>query len=166
MNGKSKPYAILVFGAPMSGKTSFAEQFSGRFNAPFLNLSELHEQCHITRKVAINLISQISKCHQTLVIEGALDTEKQRAEIRGILEKAGYRVVLVWVQTDLTEIKHRMRRKHKNLDQAKAALASAFKRIEAPNDAEDPLVISGKHTFQTQCKNVLTGLSERKKVQK
>ena len=44
MNGKSKPYAILVFGAPMSGKTTFAEQFSARFNAPFLNLSELYNE--------------------------------------------------------------------------------------------------------------------------
>ena len=162
MNGKSKPYAILVFGAPMSGKTTFAEQFSARFNAPFLNLSKLHEECHITRKVALNLIAQISKCKQTLVIEGALDTEKQRNEIRNLLEKAGYRPVLIWVQTDLNEIKHRMRHKYKKLDDAKVALADSYKKIEAPSDMENPLVISGKHTFVTQCNNVLTSLSELK----
>ena len=164
MNGKSKPYAILVFGAPMSGKTAFAEQFSARFNAPFLNLAQLHEECHITRKVAINLILQIAKCKQTLVIEGALDTEKQRDEIRYLLEEAGYRPVLVWVQTDLNEIKHRMRHKYKKLEDAKNALAESYKRIEAPSDDENPLVISGKHTFTTQCKNVLTGISERNKA--
>ena len=92
MNGKSKPYAILVFGAPMSGKTAFADQFSARFNAPFLNLSQLHEECHITRKVALNLILQIAKCKQTLVIEGALDTEKQRDEIRHLLYHEVYGV--------------------------------------------------------------------------
>ncbi len=162
MNGKSKPYAILVFGAPMSGKTTFADQFSARFNAPFLNISELREQFNISRKVAINLIAQISKCKQTLVVEGGLDTEKQRNEIRKMLERAGYRPVLVWVQTDLNEIKHRMRHKYKKLDDAKIALANSYKKIEAPSEDEDPLVISGKHTFQTQCKNVLTGLSERR----
>ena len=166
MNGKSKPYAILVFGAPMSGKTTFAEQFSARFNAPFLNLSQLHEECHITRKVALNLILQIAKCKQTLVIEGALDTEKQRDEIRHLLETAGYRPVLVWVQTDLNEIKHRMRHHYKKLEEAKSALADSYKKIEAPSDNENPLVISGKHTFTTQCKNVLTGLSERKDIRK
>ena len=166
MNGKSKPYAILVFGAPMSGKTSFAEQFSARFNAPFLNLSQLHEECHITRKVALNLILQIAKCKQTLVIEGALDTEKQRNEVRAILNDAGYRPVLVWVQTDLNEIKHRMRHKYKKLEDAKNALAESYKKIEAPSDEENPLVISGKHTFTTQCKNVLTGLSELKDSRK
>ncbi|MBR0134332.1 AAA family ATPase [Candidatus Saccharibacteria bacterium] len=166
MNGKSKPYAILVFGAPMSGKTTFAEQFSARFNAPFLNLSQLHEECHITRKVALNLILQIAKCKQTLVIEGALDTEKQRDEIRHLLETAGYHPVLVWVQTDLNEIKHRMRHHYKKLEEAKSALADSYKKIEAPSDSENPLVISGKHTFTTQCKNVLTGLSERKDIRK
>jgi gluconate kinase len=166
MNGKSKPYAILVFGAPMSGKTTFADQFSARFNAPFLNLSELREQCNISRKVATNLIAQISKCKQTLVIEGGLDTEKQRNEFRKMLAKAGYLPVLVWVQTDLNEIKHRMRHKYHKIEDAKIALANSYKKIEAPSEDEDPLVISGKHTFQTQCKNVLNGLSERRNAKK
>ncbi|MDO4220152.1 MAG: AAA family ATPase [Candidatus Saccharibacteria bacterium] len=166
MNGKSKPYAILVFGAPMSGKTTFADQFSARFNAPFLNLSELREQCNISRKVAINLIAQISKCKQTLVIEGGLDTEKQRNEFRKMLTKAGYLPVLVWVQTDLNEIKHRMRHKYHKIEEAKITLANSYKKIEAPSEDEDPLVISGKHTFQTQCKNVLNGLSERRNAKK
>ncbi len=164
MNGKSKPYAILVFGAPMSGKTVFAEQFSTRFNAPFLNLAALHEQHHISRKVALALIEQIAKCKSTIVIEGALDNERQRNEVRAIVEKAGYQPVLVWVQTDLNEIKHRMRRKYKKVTDAKAMLEAALKTIEAPSDDEKPLVISGKHTFQTQCKNVLMGISDKKDV--
>jgi gluconate kinase len=163
MNGKSKPYAILVFGAPMSGKTTFAEQFSARFNAPFLNLSELHDEYKLTRKLAMVLIQQLTKCKQTLVLEGGLDTEKQRNEIKDLLAKAGYRPILIWVQTDLNAIKHRMRHKYKKLDDAKSALAEQYKKIEAPSELERPLVISGKHTFQTQCKNVLTGLSDRKR---
>ena len=142
MNGKSKPYAILVFGAPMSGKTTFAEQFSARFNAPFLNLSELYVEHKLSRKLSLVLIEQISKCKQT---------------------KANYRPVLIWVQTDLNAIKHRMRHKYKKLDDAKAALAEQYKKIEAPSELENPLVISGKHTFQTQCKNVLANLSDRKR---
>ena len=166
MNGKSKPYAILVFGAPMSGKTTFAEQFSSRFNAPFLNLGQLREEFKLTRKAALMLIEQISKCKQTLVIEGALDTEKQRNEISKLLAKAGYRPTLVWVQTDLNAIKQRMRHKYKTVDAAKIVLADSYKHIEAPSEDENPLVISGKHTFQTQCKNVLTGLSERRRAGK
>ena len=163
MNGKSKPYAILVFGASMSGKTVFAEQFSTRFNAPFLNLAALHEQHHISRKVALALVEQIAKCKSTIVVEGALDNERQRNEMRAILEKAGYQPILIWIQTDLNEIKHRMRRKYKKVSDAKTALESALKSIEAPSEDEPHLVISGKHTFQTQCKNVLMGLSDTSK---
>ena len=163
MNGKSKPYAILVFGAPMSGKTTFAEQFSARFNAPFLNLSELYNEHKLTRKLTIVLIEQLTKCKQTLILEGGLDTEKQRNEIKEILMKSGYKPVLIWVQTDLNAIKHRMRHKYKKLEDAKNALAEQYKKIEAPSELEQPLVISGKHTFQTQCKNVLAGLSDRKR---
>lgn len=164
MNGKSKPYAILVFGAPMSGKTVFAEQFSTRFNAPFLNLAALHEQHHISRKVALALVEQIAKCKSTIVVEGALDNERQRDEMRKIFVSAGYQPVLIWIQTDLNEIKHRMRHKYKKVADAKAALDAALKNIEAPSDDEPHLVISGKHTFQTQCKNVLMGMSEQKDV--
>jgi gluconate kinase len=163
MNGKSKPYAILVFGAPMSGKTTFAEKFSERFNAPFLNLSELHEEYRVSRKVALILIQQITKCKQTLIIEGAIDNEKQRNEIRELLVKAGYIPVLVWVQTDLNAIKQRMRHKYAKASEAKAALEKSYERIEAPADYEDPIVISGKHMFQTQCRNTLTGISDRRK---
>ena len=69
MNGKSKPYAILVFGAPMSGKTTFAQQFSQRFSAPFLNINALYDEFKISRKMAMVLVSEIAKCKQTMIIE-------------------------------------------------------------------------------------------------
>ena len=161
MNGKSKPYAILVFGAPLCGKTTFARQFSERFNVPFINLLELREQFKISRKLGLVLVQEIAKCKQNIIVEGALDTERQREEMRSILKRAGYIPILVWVQTDRMAIKHRLRTKFKKPSEAKAFLDNAYKNIEAPSEAEMPLVISGKHTFRTQCSNVLAGLSER-----
>lgn len=166
MKERSKPYAILVFGAPMSGKTSFAEQFSARFNMPFINLSELHDTYRVSRKVGLILVSQIAKCKHNLIIEGCLDTERQRNEMRDLLVKAGYIPQLIWIQTDLNAIKQRMRKKYDKLDDAKKALNESYSKIEAPADYENPLVISGKHMFQTQCRNVIRGLSERSKAQK
>jgi gluconate kinase len=148
----------------MSGKTTFAEKFSERFNAPYLNLSELHEQYRVSRKVALILITQITKCKQTLIIEGAIDSERQRNEVRDLLTRAGYIPVLVWVQTDLNAIKQRMRHKYSRASEAKAVLEESYRKIEAPADYEDPIVISGKHMFQTQCRNILTGISDRRKA--
>ena len=158
--GKKKPYAILVFGAPMSGKTTFAEHFSESINAPFLNLSKLEKEFKVSQKLEIELVNQFAKSKATIIIEGHLDTEAERKEIRDILGKAGYKTVVVWVQTDLNAIKQRMRHAYKSLDRAKAALSASYERIEAPTAEERPLVISGKHTYQTQCKNVINRLPE------
>lgn len=166
MNGKSKPYAILVFGAPLCGKTTFARQFSERFNVPFVNLLELKERFKISRKLGLVIVKEIAKCKQNIIVEGALDTERQREEMRTLLKTAGYMPILVWVQTDQVAIKHRLRAKFKKPSEAKAFLDSAYKNIEAPAESEMPLVISGKHTFRTQCSNVLAGLSERSSKQR
>jgi len=52
MEGKKKtrPRAILVFGAPCSGKTTFCEKFSQRFKAPYYNLQSLREEADFTEK--------------------------------------------------------------------------------------------------------------------
>ena len=156
--GNNKPYAILVFGAPMSGKTTFATNFSDLIKAPFLNFTSLQAKHRITRKCSLELISIITKGKSPIIIEGLMDTEAERDEIRKLLEDAGYTPVLVWVQTDLNTIKQRMRHAYHTLDEAKSALAESYERIEAPSDAEKVLVISGKHTHQTQCRNVINGL--------
>ena len=93
--GKKKPYAILVFGAPMSGKTTFAEHFSESINAPFLNLSKLEKEFKVSQKLEIELVNQFAKSKATIIIEGHLDTEAERKEIRDILGKAGYKTVVV-----------------------------------------------------------------------
>jgi gluconate kinase len=156
--GNNKPYAILVFGAPMSGKTTFAKHFSDSINAPFLNFTELQAKYHMSRKLALEIIRCIAKGKAPLIIEGLMDTESERDEIRKLLTELNYNPALIWVQTDLNAIKQRMRRAYKTLSEAKAALASSYEHIEAPSESEKVLVISGKHTYQTQCKNVINNL--------
>ena len=80
--------------------------------------------------------------------------------MRALLEKCGYKPVLVWIQTDLNTIKQRMRSAYRTLPEAKAALEKAIGRIEAPADSEKSIVISGKHTYQTQCRNVINRLTD------
>ncbi|MCQ2571237.1 MAG: hypothetical protein MJ154_03250 [Candidatus Saccharibacteria bacterium] len=158
--GKRKPYAILVFGAPMSGKTTFANRFSKSINAPYLNLSQLVKDYQITRPLGIEIIKQVAKSHNTLIIEGMINTEADRDEIRTLLTKAGYMPIIIWVQTDMNAIKQRMRQAYKTLAEAKVALADSYKGIEAPSDKEKTIVISGKHTYPTQCRNVINRLAD------
>lgn len=156
---KVQPRALLVFGAPCSGKTTFAEQFSTQFKAPFFNLSELQKESGLTREHILLIVRQIAKTGQTLIIEGGLDTEAERTEIRNILREAGYNPALIWVQADATTIRNRLRSKLRSTAKAKAEYDAKIDVMEAPSESEAPIVLSGKHTYATQLKHVLTQLA-------
>jgi shikimate kinase len=156
---KVQPRAILVFGAPGSGKTTFAERFSKKFHAAFFDLGELERENKLDRKTILFLLEQLAKTNVTLVIEGILDTERERTEVRNILRHAGYNPSLIWIQTDVNTIRQRLKIKNRSATKAKQEYETRIGRMEAPSEVEAPIVLSGKHTFETQLRHVLTQLA-------
>ncbi len=150
--------AILVFGAPCSGKTTFSEQFAAQFNATFYDLDSLQQEHNLSRQFILLLVSEIAKTGATLVLEGGNDTEKDRKELVEILRNAGYTPTLIWIQTDVSTIRMRLKNKLKSVEKAKQVYEARVKALEAPSNAEAPIVLSGKHTYPTQLKQVLTQL--------
>lgn len=157
---KKKLRAILVFGAPGSGKTAFAEKFAKKYNLAYYNLDEIREEYGFTHESVLSILEIITKAKQSIVIEGELKTEKDRTEIRNILRAQGYKPTLVWVQTDFATIKVRLRSRYKTIKKAKEIYNAAAAEMEAPADFEKPVILSGKHTFETQNKHVLAGLAK------
>lgn len=153
--------AILVFGAPCSGKTTFGKQFATQFNATFYDLDVLKQEHNLSRQFILLLVEQIARTGSTLVFEGGNDTEKDRRELAEILRSAGYSPTLIWIQTDVSTIRTRLKARTKSVEEAKVIYDSRVKALEAPSDAEAPIVLSGKHTYHTQLKQVLTQLQER-----
>ncbi len=156
---KVQPRAILVFGAPGSGKTTFAEKFSKKFHAAFFDLGALERENKLDRKTILFLLEQLAKTGVTLVIEGILDTERERTEVRNVLRRAGYNPSLVWIQTDVNTIRQRLKLKNRSATKAKQEYETRIARMEAPSEVEAPIVLSGKHTFETQLRHVLTQLA-------
>lgn len=150
--------AILVFGAPCSGKTTFSKQFAAQFNATFYDLDSLRQEHNLSRQFILLLVAEIAKTGSTLVLEGGNDTEKDRRELADILRTAGYTPTLIWIQTDVSTIRMRLKNKLKSVEKAKTVYDSRVKVLEAPSDAESPIVLSGKHTYPAQLKQVLTQL--------
>ncbi|MBQ3352866.1 AAA family ATPase [Candidatus Saccharibacteria bacterium] len=157
---KTKPRAILIFGAPCSGKTTFAERFASKFSLAYYNLNELKDEYKFSRKNLITILGLITKTKQTIIVEGGLDTEKERSEIRSLFYNAGYEPSLVWIQTDVATIRNRLKMKHRSVAKAKEAYNAAIDHLEAPSDNEHPIILSGKHTFETQTKHVISGLAD------
>ena len=104
-------------------------------------------------------IEQIAKTGQTVLIEGCLNTEKDREEVRYVLRAAGYSTSTIWIQTDIATIRSRLKARYKNVEEAKNAYDTMVAALEAPSEAEQPIILSGKHTFETQVKHVLAGLA-------
>lgn len=159
-NKNNKPRALLVFGAPASGKSVFAEKFAKKFGLAYYDFTELMEENDFSRKDLLVILELIAKTGQTIIIEGLLDTEKDRIEIRNLLRSYGYEPALIWVQTDIATIRQRLKTRFRSVSKAKTAYDKAASDMEAPMETEKPIILSGKHTFETQTKHVIAGLAD------
>lgn len=156
----SQPRAILVFGAPASGKTTFCEKFSQQFRAPFYNLTEICESNNFSRETMLVVLQLIARTGQNLIIEGGLNTQADREEIKKMLVEEGYNPSLIWIQTDVNTIKSRLKARLKSVARAKEEYDRKISELEAPDEAfEKPIVLSGKHTFETQLSHTLSQLA-------
>ena len=139
---KSNPRALLVFGAPCSGKTAFSSKFSKKFDLAYYDLAELKENNHFSHKTLLLVIELIARTGKNLIFE------------------AGYQPTLVWIQTDINTIRTRLKLRYRSVAKARDAYDNSVNNLEAPSEVEKPIILSGKHTFETQCKHVLTGLAD------
>jgi len=158
------PHVIIMVGIPGAGKTAFAANFAKTFQAPYINPRDISAHTDMsaeaTAKVTNVLFHELLKTNRTLVYEGPTNTRVQRLAILKRVTTAGYKPLLVWVQTESIEAK---RRAIKKLNNPAAISPEAFdlaiKRFQPPLAVEKPVVISGKHTYATQAKVVLKHLA-------
>ena len=157
------PHVIMMVGIPGSGKTTFAEHFAKTFHAPYINPNRIAEDIRLnaaaTEKVTMILIEELLKTDRTIVYEGSTFTKAQRFELVKHFTKAGYKTIIVWVQTEPFDAKRRATRKLNPFALTSAEYEAVVRRFENPTAIEKPVVISGKHTYTTQLKTVLKHLA-------
>ncbi|MGI6612514.1 MAG: ATP-binding protein [Candidatus Nanosyncoccaceae bacterium] len=170
----NQPFLILLVGIPGCGKTFFAEKFAETFSTPLINLNDLRfelfdepdfskKEENYLEKISHLLLPELMRSRRAIMIEGGLEARSDRMAYRRIANDNGYETVVVWVQN--TESTSRMRsvRKSKAIPRKYNLTNEQFdtmvKRFTAPNVRENPVVISGNHTFSTQAKGVLRRLA-------
>ena len=163
-NKNTKSRALLIFGAPCSGKTTFAEKFSQKFGLAYYDFDKIMEEIGLSRQEMLEVIKLILRTGDSIIIEGGLNTEKERSEMRNMLRKNGYEPALFWVQTDVSTIRSRLKMRFRSVSKAKEYFETTTAEIEAPMDFEKPIILSGKHTFETQTKHAITGLADLSEV--
>lgn len=159
-NKSNKSRALMVFGAPCSGKTTFATKFAKKFGLAYYDINEMMEEHGFSKEDALYVIELVMRTKQTIIIEGGIDTEKERSEMRNMIRRCGYDPALIWIQTDVATIRSRLKTRYRSVSKAKQSFDAATAEMEAPVDFEKPIILSGKHTFETQTRHAITGLAD------
>ncbi len=173
----ARPLVLMVVGSPGAGKTFFARQFSETFNAPVVSFDRLrfellanptynNDENDLIGRVAAYQIEELLKTKRSFVVDGGCNSKVDRLRLTNVAKKANYDISAIWVQTDLNTSRARALRRNpdKHLDDqfSHSITNEIFERLVrkfTTPDHERHIVISGKHTYNTQVKMVLRKLT-------
>ena len=160
----ASPHAIIMIGIPGSGKSTFADRFADTFQAPIVSQTKLQRDYRLSDQEAEALrdtiLAEYMKTHRTVLIDGGLDVKEKRETMVRMLVKAGYRPLVVWVQTDTGESLRRATRPYpRGSGMTEEDFDHYLNLFDAPGEKEKMIVISGKHTYASQLKIILKQLA-------
>lgn len=169
----SRPHMIILVGIPGSGKSFFAEKFAATFGTPLVSTaairsilkSSLDHDRSADSKIVSLMVGQIIKTKQTFVYDGDTHTRTGRQKLVDMASKLGYKPVLLWVQTDTLSARLRATKARDHGRFTSDEFDRAVRVFQAPDVKEKPIVVSGKHTFASQLKIVLSHLTSPRPTQ-
>lgn len=162
------PTLVMLYGYPGSGKTFLARQLCDDLQAAHVQGEriryELFEQPRYDRQeneIVSHLMDYMTEEFLNAGISVIYDVNamrvNQRRELRDLARKSKAQSVLVWLQIDIESayLRNAKRDRRKADDKYSLALPrNVFDNIlggmQNPMPTEDYIVISGKHTYQTQ----------------
>lgn len=170
-----KPFLLLLYGYPGSGKTTFARRLAEEMAIVHLQTERFQHEIHEATSgqasgMTQTLLEYMTKEFLRSGVSVALDTnvtkKNERQKLRKLAKDLRVQTALVWIQIDpesaFGRTQKRDRRKSENKYAAEYS-SSDFQRLvnESQNPVgEDYVVISGKHTFHTQRRAVMKKLYE------
>ena len=160
----ASPHAIIMVGIPGAGKSTFGEKFADTFKALFVGQTTLQRKYTLSdtdaEELRDSILNEFFKTQRTLVIDGGFNQKEAREVMVRRLVKAGYRPLIIWVQTDTSEAR---RRALKPFPSGSGLTDDEFtmmlEQFDTPGDKEKVVVISGRHTYESQLKIVLRQLA-------
>lgn len=173
----NKPLLILLYGYPGSGKTFFARQLSEHFQAAHVHgervRNELFDQPHydkeendVIAQLMTYMTGEFLNAGLSVIYDGSALRLAQRRALRDLARKNHAEPILVWLQIDPdTSYSRTQSRDRRRADDKYAGPndRATFERnasaMQNPQN-EDYIVVSGKHTFDTQLSAFVKRLRE------
>ncbi len=172
----NRPVLVTLYGYPGAGKTALARQISVDLGAAHLQADrirfELFDEPQYDKKeneLITNLMEYMAEEFLRAGLSVIWDTNAGRAmerrTLRDMARKAKAQTLVVWVQIDIesafTRVVNRDRRR---IDDkfARAMDRTTFESLQTymqnPSNLDDYVVVSGKHTYNTQKSAVIKKL--------
>ncbi len=163
-----KPLLILLYGFPGSGKTYFARNLTQHLNVAHVHSDRIrHELFEEPRydeqedSIITHLMNYMTEEFLMAGVSVVYDTnmmrKSQRRMMRNLINKKEIETLLVWFQVDAeTAFKrtgHRDRRKSDDkyaIEYTREDFREYASKMQHPETHEDYVVVSGKHTFNSQ----------------
>jgi predicted kinase len=162
------PTLIMLYGFPGAGKSFFARQLCDDLHAAHVQGEriryELFDQPRYDKQeneIITHLMDYMAEEFLRAGVSVVYDTNamrlSQRRELRETARKSKAQALLIWLQIDAESAFARVsRRDHRKIDDKYSApldrdgFDSLAAGMQNPVPTEDYIVISGKHTYQTQ----------------
>lgn len=164
----AKPTLFLMYGFPGSGKTYFARQLCDELQAAHVSgdriRGELFEEPRhdkaedrIVTQLMQYMTEEFLNAGVSVVFDANAMRIAQRRSLRDLARKAKAETVLIWFQVDAdTSYLRNTKRDRRKADDkyAQTLDRTEFDKItqgmQNPTTTEDYIVVSGKHTYQSQ----------------
>ncbi len=168
-----KPFIILLYGFPGSGKTNFARQFAEEFGVVHLEEDRLSQEFfgqksddRLQQKAMHYLTEELLRCGVGVIFDSEKSIKtRQRLALKNLATKNKASIFTVWFQIDSdTALGRAQKRDRRKIDDkyAKEYSLPQFKEVlsgmQNPKSGEGYVVVSGKHTFRSQRNAVIKKL--------
>ena len=173
----TKPVLILPYGYPGSGKTYFSSQLGENINVAHLSSEKLryelnekptysHQEDETIDRLMQYLAEEFLRAGASVIFDSNLSRIGQRRQLQAIAKQHHGVALVAWFQIDeesaFLRVAKRDRRKNEDkyaVPHDRSSFDDYIKRMQNPKN-EEYVVLSGKHTFNTQKSAVVKKMYE------
>ncbi len=174
----TRPLLIMLYGFPGAGKTHFARQLTEHINVAHVQADKIRSELFddptfdkqenaIVKHLMTYMTGEFLQSGVSVVYDVNAMRSAERRSLRELALKVKAQPILIWLQIDPETAFTRLNKRDKRKSDDKYALPysrNAFRnyivKMQNPIESENYIVISGKHTFNTQKSAVTKRLYE------